>query len=423
MFSVSAPLRPFGVPQLHRSRLIRLEPDNEAFSVVVGRDGVPVPVATTYLLSRRHVAASRHHKEAWVVAVVLDVLAARKIDPAAVMQTSDALAPHHVQDIADALRFVGCRTAQIRRSKTRAGEGSRLHVGNAEWMNRLQIAARFLDSWMRNALHLLRRDAVLHRHMRELIREIEENFRARKFTVATIPREGLEPAELKFFDKIVHFANPKNPWRDDRFMMFLIAALFRLLGNRARELLLYQVTDVVMREGRPALRLLHADMRHDTTGMPTGLKRAPRHIRIPDWMAALLTRWIETERPKIGQRLAEAGNRIAAENFRKCPYIFVSSRGRRLSSTCLYDRFRTLREAFPDQLPADLSPARLRNSRADEIVAASREDGLDLSRVTEGLFGWAVGSTMLGRYANAEAERQAGEFARSRSDLFEESLP
>lgn len=418
MVSLLTPKRPNGVPQMHRIRMIRLLPQNEPFTTVVGRDGLPVDVATTFLLSRRHDSASRQNKVAWVAAVVLDVLAARGIDPSALMLTGDALAPHHVEDIVDALRHIGPRSEGIRRRRARDGERTVLHVENAEWTNRIDIGRKFLVSWMRGALHLLRRDAALHSHMRELIGEIEFHFKESIFAVTTAPREGLRPDQLRFFDQVIHPAHPRNVWGEDRFMLFLICLLYRMLGNRAREPLLLQTVDYCEREGKPALHLLPTDTRFDDRGAPVSLKRAPRYIRIPDWTGDLFAEWIDRERAKVGQRLEAAGNRLAVQAFARCPYMFVSSRGGRLSSTCLYDRFRDLREAFPDEL-GDLTPARLRNSRADEVVAAARDGDLDLSRVSEGLFGWAVGSDMLGRYAHMEAERQAGNFSRRRAAWIE----
>ena len=418
MLSLTPIMRPNGVRQVHQAHLIRLSPDNEPFSTVLGPGGLPVVVAIRHLLKQRHNASSRQQKVAWVLASVLDLLAARGIDIDALVQTGDVLAPQQVDDIVDHLHFVGPRTAAIRAANARPGERPVIHVEPFEWTNRIEIAKKFIVAWLRRDLHLLRRDARTHAHLRAEIDAVEKQFKDSWFAVKVDPREGLEPEELRFFDEVIHPAHPLNVWDDDREMIFLICILYRLLGNRAREVLLFQLRDLVMREGGPALRLLPPDYRHDRSGTLVGLKRAPRYIRIPEWCADRIQHFIDVDRPKIGEALEEAGNLTALEAFRACPYMFVSARGTRLSSTTLYNRFRTLRDRYPDRLPADLSPSRLRNSRADEIVAAARAGGMDLSRVAESLFGWVVGSPMLRRYANMEAERQAGEFLRSHSGRF-----
>jgi len=417
MSPLTPPMRPYGVHQVHQAKLRRSGAKNVPYVVVEDVRGLPVSIATRFLYMQRKLAPSRLLKMGWVMANTLDWLKARRIDPGALMLTGDGLFDHHVLDLIEALQFVGPRTAAIRV----AGRNKHtvLHVGDVEWMNRVDIAKRFLIFWMERVLNELRRTPALHAHVRNVIQDIKEQFEMEMISATSDPRKGLEPAELAFFEEIIHPAHPGNPWGDDKQMMFVIGVLYRLVGHRAREILLYQVTDVVRREGRRALRLLPTDLRYDDSGLPVALKQSPRYLRIPDWAADLLQNLIDHHRPLIGERLKANGNLQAYEKFRKCPYIFVSSWGSRLSATTLYDRLRLLRSTFPDKLPADFSPARLRNSRADEVVAASREGGFDLSRVAQSLFGWFPGSVMLERYANMDAERMVDQFLRKRANMVE----
>lgn len=419
MVSLSPPMRPNGIPQMHLTRLIRLGPEAEPFTLVIGRRGLPVRIATLFLRTTRHLAASRQNKMASVCATVLDLLTAREVDPAALMMTGKVLSEQHVQDIVLALHHIGPRTAGIRRARLKTGESLAIYVGHAEHVNRIDIAKRFIVYWTEECLDELKPEAALYIHLRELIDKMAGQFAEEIFSVTTEARRGLEPAQLQFFDMVIHPRFEKNPWGEDRFQIFVICVLWRLLGHRAREPLLYQLNDVVMREGQPALRLLPTDTRADRVGGTISLKRGARHIRIPDWCAALLKTWIEVERPKIGERLEARGNLEALKRFRNCPYMFVSSRGTRLSSTTLYNRITKLRDAFPDDLPADFSPARLRNSRADEVEAAARDGGFDLSRVAEHLFGWVPNSPMLAHYAQMQAEREAGKHLRERANMAE----
>jgi hypothetical protein len=106
---------------------------------------------------------------------------------------------------------------------------------------------------------------------------------------------------------VIHPEHTLNPWGEDRQMIFVVCVLYRLLGHRAREVLLFQLTDLVWREGGPALRLLPTDTRYDLTGMPIALKKAPRHLRIPGWCGDLIQDYIDVHRPRIGERLEAKG--------------------------------------------------------------------------------------------------------------------
>ncbi|WFU23641.1 hypothetical protein QA649_37460 [Bradyrhizobium sp. CB1717] len=422
MVSISAPMRPYGAPQLHTARVLRSGPGFEPFVTVEGVDGVPLSIVTRFLAGHRKLSVSRLNKMAWTIANVLDLLKARRVELLDSILTGDGLWDHHVIDIIAALQFVGPRTAAIRGADAESGRSTALHVGDVEWMNRVDIAKKFIVFVLKLSLRELRRDALQHAHARDVIADVEQQFVEEMISAASDPRKGLEPAELKFLDEVIHPAHPLNPWGVDRQMLFVILVLYRLLGHRAREVLLYQVTDLVDREGGAALRLLPTDLRYDRSGMPVSLKKSPRYLRIPPWCADLLQDLIDNHRPLIGERLKARGNFQGLARFKECPYIFVSARGGRLSSTVLYDRLRLLRETFPDKLPADLSPGRLRNSRADELVKAARESGLDLSRVAQNMFGWEPHSIMLDRYANMEAERATDAWLRSQANMVE-ALP
>jgi hypothetical protein len=416
------PQRPDGILQIHRSRLIRMT-TGERFPIVVRADGTLVAQACGFigLQRRRALSVKRLSEMAHTIASIHDYFHHHDIDLDSRAETGSTLAPNEVLDLCQFLQGVAPRTHAIRVAAAADGDMPLLHVGGVEWQNRLFVAARYIAAWLNRAVYALRTDAVAHHILVGQIARIAAQFKETNFKAKSQPREGLTIEQYRFFEGVVHPASRLNPWPpEDRLMVFIICMLNRLFGLRAREPLLLQVVDLFIKEGRPALRVDYADPAADNRGAPAYLKRGPRTLYVPEWFGRVVADYIAVDRPKIGARLRAAGNHEAARRFDGCPFLFVSSRGTELSSSGMYKKiYHKLRETFPDELPADLAPGRLRNSKADELMRAGREEAVDVSRVAEHLMGWVVGSPMLDRYANAQAERDAGDWIERRSRQLE----
>jgi hypothetical protein len=421
MISAEPKTRPNGVPQLHQVRIAEFA-NGERFPVVLCRDGTPHIHAAAFIVEKRHLSPKRLAEIAAALASTLDLLSARAIEIDARAEIGDTLAPHEVLDLREHLRMVGPRTVAIReRVASATGEPAVLHVGPVEWLNRILAAKEFLIERLRAATYRCRTDARTHDALTRQIERVGAQFSRNLPLSRSTPREGLEPEQYSFYGKAIDPQYPANPFSEGkRWANFPLLATFKLLGLRAGEPRLLRLGHLISYEGRPAIRLApNADEKTDTRRARASLKRGARKLFVPRWYAGLLEGYVDGYRRDVGKRLMLSGNEAAYRNYLAHDYVFVSERGSPISKTSVYNLFVKLRTTFPDDLPSDLGPARLRNSWNDSLFDAGAECDIDLSDIAEHSMGWLAGSPMQLRYANKGIARATGDWLEARSRVFD----
>lgn len=417
-------IRPNGIPELHSVRMVAF-PSGERFPVVSGPDRTPVLNVCAYLAEMRHNAHSTLEQKARAIALLLDHLADRGIDLNERAATGELLDHAELRDVRHTLLGVGARTAEIAANARRDGRGHVAEtVGPRTHLIRLLACAAYLDERLIGATQDLKASPEKRYAIVRLLERMVERLTRALPRGESQPREGLTLAQYEFVGQVIHPANALNPFPEDsRQRNFALLLVYRVMGLRTGEPLLMRLEDLVVTDdGRPAIRL-EPNSGKDSRSRPPQLKwGAARLIFIPPWCYAVIRDYIDVHRAAVVARLEAEGDRAALARLAEEPFIFLSLRGAPLSLPAVNKIFRALREAFPDELPPDLGPARLRNSWNDALMRAEFASKTDCSSIAEHSMGWVHNSRMRKRYARLAIASAAAEFLTANSPAFDEML-
>jgi hypothetical protein len=329
------------------------------------------------------------------------------------MAVGDTLTSGEIRQLKSHLRAVAPRTVEIAERAKAAGLPAPFEaLGAHTYVIRVQHSTEWFVDRLMAAAHVHQADPTMRPYVMNEIDRVEQSLLYGLPSISSRPRKGLTQAEYRTFGIVIRPDHPANPWPEDqRFPAFVILLVYRILGLRAGEPRLFYTEDFHLTEdGRPAINIMSGAM-SDTRARAPSLKRdAVRTVILPAWFGDIVRTYIGDYRSRIVAELLDRAEQEGLPPPAEPKHLFLTRLGTPISRSTVERLFITLREACPDDLPADLTAARLRNSFADAIVTKGDEREIDISDMAEHSLGWTAGSPMLKRYANQAIARKTGSF-------------
>ncbi len=213
---------------------------------------------------------------------------------------------------------------------------------------------------------------------------------------------------------VFHPEHPRNPFGSHRERNYALFILLYWHTFRISEPLNLKVTDLDLRKTK---EILTVQARPDDPDNPSheDLKRGIGGVvALEEVVVEALADWLIARR--------------SYPNAKRCPYLFLSARGRKLSKRQATNLFHEARKAFPELGPSFASHV-LRhdwNERFVEEAMARRgsnrwspQDLLDVDR-QEDANRWVPGSKMPGRYSHRAFSKRSSQRVMARAQEFED---
>lgn len=357
--------------------------------------GTPDPHVCRYsIVHHRTCSINTAKREIDSLALFHEWLDAKEIDLIQRVESGQLLLPAEIDALSEYLR--------------RSKNGPRLVAGKT--VPRIVAANTHSDrmSWTRDYLRwraapIIARSSDLKAiNFRERLNEVVNQINALRKSGKQKQRSGLTEDQRNFLLAVCRPDDSRNPFKPQtRFRNFAIILMLDELGLREGEpLVLKGVEDVKLHGSTP--RIIIIPRPHDPDEIrrkPPLVKTAGRTLFLSKLLASVLNRY------GVEFRSQQKGSKRQA-------YFFMGTKGdgAAMSLEAVYDIFKVLRTRFPDQLPPDLNPHKMRHTWNARFLKRATELGWEApfrATVNNYLMGWAKNSKQSFRYGHDEIVRQA----------------
>ena len=284
------------------------------------------------------------------------------------------------------------RVRKVRKDKT--------VVSNAHWRNRC-VAIRDDVVWMAELVigRMSPRDERLAQFC-ERMAYFKENVVGEIRVRSKELREGLsEEAKRALLDAITP-GHPTNPFAvRHQLRNYALWLTYYDGGIRLSEAIGLKGVDLALNGAKPMLTVhRRPDDKDDTRSAPANTKTLPHPVALTARLSDALYKFVVNARRDY-------------KDAKRCPYVFVSQKGGRLTGQAVREMYLQLRDAVPE-LPEDFSTHILRYTWNDRFGAAAEE--LDLSETEEKAVrnsaqGWVPTSDRGQNYQNRRNREGAAE--------------
>jgi integrase len=275
-------------------------------------------------------------------------------------------------------------------------------VRNGHWRNRC-AAVRDYVAWLAEEVlgRMSPKDGRLA-EFRERLAAFRENILPDVTVRAGAMREGLsEEARTAFLNAITP-GHPTNPFPvRHQVRNHALWLTYYDGGIRLSECVALKGGDLRLNGARPTL-IVHRrpDDADDTRSTPANTKTLPHPVGLTQRLSKVLYDYVVKVRPTY-------------KDAKRCPYVFVSQKGGRLTGQGVREMYLRLRGAVPE-LPEDFSTHILRYTWNDRFGDAAREAGLseiEEKAVRNSAQGWTPDSDRGQVYSNRRNRERASEIS------------
>lgn len=384
----------------------------ERFCSVVDADGMLEFGPTAYalvVLRGRECAASTMEAHMRAVALALEWAAKKGVDLAALTSSVQMLSPTQIHDLRDHLRASARKESQAAAGKDVGGSPV---VKGGTYRTRCLMVRDYLAWFATRAIHAIRTDDPKLVEARLRLERFERAMAANLPKARSVPREPLGEEALALFLQVIRPDDPRNPFKAaHRHRNHALLLLYYETGARRGEVLKVKGENVkvagrkarVAGDGRagpgPEVQFRrNPDDPRDTRVREPNVKTQPHDDPISDELAAALRVWITEHRPDE-KRYPGAS---------KCPYVFMSRKGKPISARTVNHMFALLSARFKEL--AGLFPHLLRHAANERFSLGAESLGLSEAEETQARnlkFGWAKDSKQGALYNRRHVRRNA----------------
>ena len=383
----------------------------ERFCSVVDSAGMLTFGPTAYamvVLRGKGCAASTMEAHMRAVALALCWADKRNMDLGALTSSVQMLSPTQIHDLRDWLRL-GSREG---RQATGKAVGAPPMVSGATFGIRCAMVRDYLTWFATRAIHAIRTDDPKLVEARMRLERFERAMSANLPKGRSVPRGAPTEEALLLFREVIRPDDPRNPFRKEhRHRNYALLLLYYETGARRGEVLKVRGENVKVagRKARVAGKDSAApgpevqfrrnpDDLQDTRIREPNVKTQPHDDEISDMLADALRVWISEHRTDA-RRYPGA---------KKCPYVFVSQRGKPISARTVNHMFNLLGARFGEL--AGLFPHLLRHAANERFSLGA--DSLKLGEAEEMQarnlkFGWSKHSKQGALYNRRHVRRNA----------------
>lgn len=345
-----------------RLETIRL-PHGEELPMLLDADGLPVPSANEWLMTRRDKSANTLGRNLRELIPLFEWLEKGKVDLWQRVSSAQGFSEAEIR---------GSLLEALRRDRTQMSV-TKTVVGPDTFNSRLDSTARFLKWFFSTCLSRLPGDHRSYDRIQANLDHIQRWFSESRMNPAPESRldKGLTASEQAALLQCLE-SSCKAPQAHYKQALkhrdYVIAILLLFCGLRRGELLSLRVKDVVTGSSIPQVNVVKRgpDPR-DTRNPRPYVKRNPRILPLFQKWARVVDEYVVEWRDVLLDR----GN--AATDY----YLILADNGEPLSLAQVNKVFRTIRKAHQDTLPEHLTPHALRHSFSANTLIALQNAGLD----------------------------------------------
>lgn len=348
-------------------RLVR-HPSGQNLPILLGDDGLPVPLANEWVLQRRGLSPNTLTRNLRELAILFSWLQSLRIDFAACIAGERMFTEAELAgSLCEQLRVaVNVPAAQV--GVTYMGQAVTHPVSPRTYKLRLITVRQFMNFCFRIKIGSLASDdpAIIRiTYHKDHVEKILSDQDISKPPENKSLTKGLRDHEIPALVWCVDFRNPQAYGVNDhvRFRNFIIVMIMLNFGLRPAEVLTLRVGDIEF-GSVTALRVLRrtADPNDMRSPQPRVKRNGRDLIMQKPMLIRLIEEYIEVHREQVLERFDKDHD-----------YLIVSDEGDPLHGNSVSQYFQIIREKFKDQLPSNLTPKMLRHtysSRTERDLAA-----------------------------------------------------
>ena len=379
----------------YSTKIIRME-SGERFPLMVSRaTGLPDAQVCSYsTANHRKGSINSAKREVDAICLLHEWLDEHQIDLDQRIQSGRLLDPQEIEMLSETLR------ASKKAPRVVAGKSVTRIVHPDTHMARMGWAFDYIR-W-RTAPIISRASSPAHAiNMRSRLTETGEQIASLCTSGTQAEKDALTDEQRQFLLEVCRPDDPRNPFKPQtRHRNFAVVLMLDELGLREGEpLVLKGIEDVHLHGSETRIVITPRPNDPDEKRRkPPLVKTAGRTLIISKLLASVMNAYGTQHRGK-------------APGAKKIPYFFLGTRGgRAMSLDSIYDIFEVLRDAFPADLPRNLSPHIMRHTWNSRFRARAKELGWEdafRTVINNYLMGWAKNSKQSNRYGHTEIVREA----------------
>ena len=381
-------------PPPYQRKNVRFE-SGERFAFMVARDtGLPDPWVIRYTLAKlRQHSINLANRVVDSLCLFHEWAADDAIDLQQRFESGELFSPMEIENLSEFLR-----TSKKAPNEIKGVKFKRIVVGNTH-KDRLKRILSFV-TWRMSHILPSMADPVRASSVNARLSSLKVSFQESMKGSKQKQKEALTDEEFDFLMRVVRPDDPRNPFAaHTRHRNFAIVLMIAELGVREAEPLVLKSQHVNTAGRAPTIKIEpNPNDPEEHRRDPPLVKTNGRTLPISPLLAITLDKYVFGARARVpGQK--------------RNPFIFLESQmGKALSLDALSDILTTLRDKFPDDLPADLSPHKLRHTWNSRFRRLAQNYGWNapFRRVINNyIMGWSKTSQQDTRYAHSEIVREA----------------
>lgn len=380
----------------YSTKIIRLE-SGERFPLMVSRaTGLPDAQVCSYSISQQRKGSINSAKrEVDSLCLLHEWLDEQDIDLTQRVESGTLFAPHEIDMLSEWMRASKKAPGIIRGTPIPRAVKADTHSDRLGW-------TYDYIAW-RTAPIIHRASSPSHAiNLRAHLTAIHEQIDSLRRSGRKGQRTGLTDEQREFLLAVCRPDDTRNPFKPEtRYRNFAIVLMLDELGTREGEpLVLKAAEDIRLHGASPSIVIVPRpndpdEVRHK----PPLVKTLGRTLIVSRILATVLDTYA-------------LRHRAALKGARRQPFFFMGTKGdgAAMSLDSVYDIFEVLRLRFPDNLPADLNPHKMRHTWNARFRRRAVELGwTDAFRdtVNNYLMGWAKNSKQSVNYSHSEIVKEA----------------
>lgn len=379
----------------YRTKIIRMG-SGERFPLMIScATRQPDAHVSTYsIVHHRMVSINTAKREIDGLCLFHEWLDQHNIELSERLESGRLFSPIEVDSLSESLR------ASKKQARIVNGEKVRRIVSANTHGDRLAASCRYIK-WRMAPLIVRIADPARAIDARQRLKATEEQIEQLCKTNRQTQREGLTEEERAFLLEVCRPDDPRNPFKPaTRYRNYAIILFLDELGTREGEPLgLKGVSDVHLSGSHPRIIITPRPNDPDEKRRePPLVKTMGRTLAISPQLASVLNTYANLHRSKLA-------------GAKRQHYFFMGTRnGYAMSLDSIYDIFVVLRNRFPDKLPNDLNPHKMRHTWNARFKRRANELGWGeaITKVVNNyLMGWAKNSKQSAKYSHSEIVREA----------------
>lgn len=347
------------------------QPSGAEIPILLDQDGLPIPVANEWILTRRGLSPNTLLRNLRELAILFSWFAALRIDYAACIAGLRMFTEAEISgSLSERLRW------RVKASEGHTGNvtfirGEKSAVSPHTFNQRLYTVRLFMNWCFRMTMGAFPSDDPALLRVSAVKDQVDTLLALQKISSPPENKsvtKGLRESEINDLKWCVDFRNDDAYGNGEhvRFRNYLIVMVMLYFGLRPGELLCLQVQDIEI-GSVSALRVVRRSADPEDMRSPRPrVKRNGRDLFVEDiTFLLLIEEYVEVHREAVMERFGKDHR-----------YLFVSDEGDPLHGNSISNYFQIVRAKFSDLLPGNLSPKSLRHTYSSQTERDLAERGL-----------------------------------------------